>query len=261
MDTLGIIRQLEGDPALRAQLRAVLLGDDMLELPELVRRLAARLEQLVDTQQRIEQRLEQLADAQQRTEQRLEQLADAQQRTEQRLEQLADAQQRTEQELAQVVIAQQAMLRWQQRADDQFAELKGSALESRVRQDPRRFVPRRLATGARLIDDARLSALLDALDEASAAEVERADALIEARLPDTSDVIFVVEAAWTAHVDDVERAQSRAATLARSGASTRALVVSHTTPDAVVLAAAGRAGVAVVGESDGLLVPRQPSAA
>ena len=247
MDTLGIIRQLEGDPALRAQLRAVLLGDDMLELPELVRRLAARLEQL--------------ADAQQRTEQRLEQLADAQQRTEQRLEQLADAQQRTEQELAQVVIAQQAMLRWQQRADDQFAELKGSALESRVRQDPRRFVPRRLATGARLIDDARLSALLDALDEASAAEVERADALIEARLPDTSDVIFVVEAAWTAHVDDVERAQSRAATLARSGASTRALVVSHTTPDAVVLAAAGRAGVAVVGESDGLLVPRQPSAA
>ncbi len=247
MDTLGIIRQLEGDPALRAQLRAVLLGDDMLELPELVRRLAARLEQLVDTQQRIEQRLEQLADAQQRTEQRLEQLA--------------DAQQRTEQELAQVVIAQQAMLRWQQRADDQFAELKGSALESRVRQDPRRFVPRRLATGARLIDDARLSALLDALDEASAAEVERADALIEARLPDTSDVIFVVEAAWTAHVDDVERAQSRAATLARSGASTRALVVSHTTPDAVVLAAAGRAGVAVVGESDGLLVPRQPSAA
>ncbi len=247
MDTLGIIRQLEGDPALRAQLRAVLLGDDMLELPELVRRLAARLEQLVDTQQRIEQRLEQLADAQQRTEQRLEQLA--------------DAQQRTEQELAQVVIAQQAMLRWQQRADDQFAELKGPALESRVRQDPRRFVPRRLATGARLIDDARLSALLDALDEASAAEVERADALIEARLPDTSDVIFVVEAAWTAHVDDVERAQSRAATLARSGASTRALVVSHTTPDAVVLAAAGRAGVAVVGESDGLLVPRQPSAA
>ncbi len=247
MDTLGIIRQLEGDPALRAQLRAVLLGDDMLELPELVRRLAARLEQLVDTQQRIEQRLEQLADAQQRTEQRLEQLA--------------DAQQRTEQELAQVVIAQQAMLRWQQRADDQFAELKGPALESRVRQDPRRFVPRRLATGARLIDDARLSALLDALDDASATEVERADALIEARLPDASDVIFVVEAAWTAHVDDVERAQSRAATLARSGASTRALVVSHTTPDAVVLAAAGRAGVAVVGESDGLLVPRQPSAA
>ncbi|MHB8295933.1 MAG: hypothetical protein ACYDH5_15210 [Acidimicrobiales bacterium] len=33
MDTLGIIRQIEADPALRAQLRAVLLGDELLGLP------------------------------------------------------------------------------------------------------------------------------------------------------------------------------------------------------------------------------------
>ena len=36
MDTLGIIRQMESDPALRAQLRAVLLGEEVLSLPALV---------------------------------------------------------------------------------------------------------------------------------------------------------------------------------------------------------------------------------
>jgi uncharacterized coiled-coil protein SlyX len=33
MDTLGIIRQIESDPGLRGQLRAVLLGDEVLHLP------------------------------------------------------------------------------------------------------------------------------------------------------------------------------------------------------------------------------------
>jgi len=36
MDTLGIIRQIESDPGLRAQLRAVLLGDEVLQLPGVV---------------------------------------------------------------------------------------------------------------------------------------------------------------------------------------------------------------------------------
>jgi regulator of replication initiation timing len=36
VDTLAIIREMEADPGLRAQLRAVLLGDDLLRLPELV---------------------------------------------------------------------------------------------------------------------------------------------------------------------------------------------------------------------------------
>ncbi len=36
MDTLAIIREIEADPGLRAQLRAVLLSDDVLRLPELV---------------------------------------------------------------------------------------------------------------------------------------------------------------------------------------------------------------------------------
>ena len=37
MDTLEIIRQLQQDPALKAELRAVLLGEEILSLPALVR--------------------------------------------------------------------------------------------------------------------------------------------------------------------------------------------------------------------------------
>ncbi|MDR7555558.1 MAG: hypothetical protein QN157_08130 [Armatimonadota bacterium] len=105
-DFEGLLRALEKRAEWRAQLRRLLLTDELLSLPEIVRQLAVRVEQLAAAQQRTETRLEQLAAAQQRTETRLEQLAAAQQRTETRLEQLAAAQQRTETHLEQLADAQ-----------------------------------------------------------------------------------------------------------------------------------------------------------
>jgi hypothetical protein len=51
MDTFEIIRQLEADPALKAQLRAVLLGDDVLKLPSLV---AENSKQIAELGKRID---------------------------------------------------------------------------------------------------------------------------------------------------------------------------------------------------------------
>jgi multidrug efflux pump subunit AcrA (membrane-fusion protein) len=115
VDALEIIRQLEGDPALRAQLRALLLSEELLAMPQrlealqerLLNRLSDDIGGLVSAQQRTEARLEELAAAQQRTEARLEELAAAQQRTEARLEELAAAQQRTEARLEDLAAAQQ----------------------------------------------------------------------------------------------------------------------------------------------------------
>jgi hypothetical protein len=63
MDTLGIIRQIESDPGLRAQLRAVLLGDELLGLPgqvaqmiEVQRQMQAVLEAMVERMDRMEER-------------------------------------------------------------------------------------------------------------------------------------------------------------------------------------------------------------
>ncbi len=56
MDTLEIIRQIETDPAVRAQLRSILLGDDVLGLP-------AQVAALVEAQKRSENRLDRLEKA------------------------------------------------------------------------------------------------------------------------------------------------------------------------------------------------------
>ena len=256
MDTLGIIRQLEGDAALRAQLRAVLLGDELLELPGLVRRIDTILEELAQAQARTEERLEELAQAQARTEERLEELAQAQARTEERLEELAHAQARTEERLAHFEAAVEHRFLALER---DLGNVKGSALQARVQMDPRRFVPRRLATAVRVVDSERFERLVGALDEVHGEDVQLADALIDACVGGR-EVVFVVEAAWKAHLDDVERAARRAYALRPAGVDARALVVSHADPGPAVLAAAARRGVALVGETTGLLTPSEPSA-
>ena len=75
MNTLEIIRQIESDPALAAQLRAVLLGDAFLHLPEQVaentRAIASLTEQVAENTRAIAS----LAAAQERTEQKLARVA------------------------------------------------------------------------------------------------------------------------------------------------------------------------------------------
>ncbi|MCL4448368.1 MAG: hypothetical protein M1483_05940 [Actinobacteria bacterium] len=58
MDTLEIIRQIEADPALRAQLRAVLLGDDLINLPGLVAENSRLIKELIASQHVIVDRLD-----------------------------------------------------------------------------------------------------------------------------------------------------------------------------------------------------------
>ncbi len=113
-DLQGLMRALEEQPQARAQLRMLLLTNDVQALPEQFERLTGIVEQLAQAQQRTEERLERLeaivqalAEAQERTEQRLDKLAQAQERTERRLEQLAQAQERTERRLEQLAQAQQ----------------------------------------------------------------------------------------------------------------------------------------------------------
>ena len=258
MDALGIIRQMEGDPALRAQMRAVLLGDEMLELPSLVRHLAESQERTSQQLGKLIARIDELAEqvarltaAQAATETRLGELARAQAATETRLGELADSTARR----FDAVEARLYRVEWDlDKVRDDLGDVKGSQFELKVRDNPRRFVPRRLAASARLVGDEQLTALLEALDSTAADDVERADALIEAHLPGGGLAVLVVEASWTAHVDDVERAQRRCEALRASGVDARALVVSHVTPTEPVLDAARQARVALMAETDGLLV-------
>ncbi len=86
-------------PEWREELRRVVLTDEILELPTLVREIAESVQELAEAQKRTEQRLEELAAAQQRSEERLTrlesavaELAEAQKRTEAWVRELAQAQ-------------------------------------------------------------------------------------------------------------------------------------------------------------------------
>src|SRR5262244_2320539 len=90
-DFQDVVRLLEEHPEWRAELRRLLLTDNLLALPEQV---AA----LVEAQTRTEARVAELAEAQRRTESQVATLIS-------RVDELAAAQTRTEQQVAALVLA------------------------------------------------------------------------------------------------------------------------------------------------------------
>lgn len=157
-DFEDLVRLLYEHPEWRERLRALILPEDFLTLPQLVRdnteairrleeavaqlvefqrrayeefqayrqQTDAALRELAEAQKRTEQRVEELAEAQKRTDetvarlsQRVEELAEAQRRTEQRVEELAEAQKRTQEEFYAYRTSTDARLdRLEQRVDN-----------------------------------------------------------------------------------------------------------------------------------------------
>ena len=74
MDTLDIIRQVQADPALKAELRAVLLGEEVLGLPELVKDNSRHIAALTERMERVDEQLEKLVQVTQSHDKRLQRL-------------------------------------------------------------------------------------------------------------------------------------------------------------------------------------------
>jgi len=156
-----LVRLLEQHPEWSVELRRLVLSQELLTLPELVKALAEaqrrteeQVRALAEAQGRTEEQVRALAEAQRRTEERLEELdrriaalAEAQRRTEERLEELerrvtalAEAQRRTEERLEALAEAQRrteeqvrALAEAQRRTEERLEEL-GVAV-SKLRQD------------------------------------------------------------------------------------------------------------------------------
>ena len=205
-DFQDLLRLLEQQPQWKSALRTVLLDQEFLQLPGLVRELA-------EAQRQTEQRVAQLAEAQRHTEERLghlEQavahLAQAQQQTEQRVAQLAEAQRRTE-ETVRVLV-------------QEVGSLKGEALERRYRERAASYF-QRILRRIRVVDHQRLGLLLDdALDAGRIGPEERADVLeadvVVAGVWDGQEVYLVAEVSGLVTAHDVRRARRRAEVLQRA---------------------------------------------
>ena len=227
-----LVALLTQHPEWRADLRRLVLTEELLALPQIVR-------DLVEVQQRIEQQVAQLATAQQHTEQQVAQLtqqvaqlATAQQHIEQQVAQLATAQQHIEQQVAQLATAQQhteqqvaqltqqvaqltqqvAQLTQQVaqltegqrrterqivRLQDDVGELKGIVLEQRYRNRAFAYFSRLLRRMHTVTDDELVILLEEAvargvLSEDGMHEIARADVVVQGQRRESPGEVYLV---------------------------------------------------------------------
>ncbi len=136
-DVQDLMRVLTLHPEWQAELRRLVLTEELLSLPHLMRELATEVRALAAAQARAEERmdrleaaLERLAAAQARAEERmdrleaaLERLAAAQARTEARVEELAAAQARTEERVDRLEAALERLAAAQARTEEKVDRL------------------------------------------------------------------------------------------------------------------------------------------
>ena len=207
-----LVALLTQHPEWRAELRRLVLTEELLALPPIVR---------------------DLAEAQQRTEQQIAQLVEAQQRTEQQIAQLVEAQRRTERQIV--------------RLQDDVGELKGIVLEERYRNHAFAYFSRLVRRTHALMEDELVALLEEAvargsLSEDGMDEIARADVVVRGqRRESPGEVYLVVEVSWGVGPGDVERAVRRAALLSQTGLQTMPVVAGERiTDEAAELARAMR---------------------
>jgi hypothetical protein len=243
-----LIRLLTEHPEWRLELRHLLLPEDYLELPTIVRDLAmaqhrteerlerveAALERLAEAQRRTEERVEALAEAQRRTEERVGALTEAQRRTEERVEALAEAQRRTEERVGRLeatierlVAAVEALVeqvreltRTQEWIMDRLGGLRGRVLELEYeRKAGAYFGP--LLRRLRVVSPHTLEDELQAhLSREEFQDVLQLDLLVSGQAryhPDKPEVWLAVEVSAVVDREDVSRARRRAALLSQAG--------------------------------------------
>ena len=135
-DFLDLLRLLEQHPEWKTALRAAILGEELLQLPELVRRLAEAQERSQQQLYLLTQQVQALAEAHRRTEEaqhhateQIRALTEAQQRTEQRVSRLEDT-------VAELIHAQhhateqiRALTEAQQRTEQRVSRLEDTVAE------------------------------------------------------------------------------------------------------------------------------------
>jgi hypothetical protein len=237
-----LIRLLQERPEWRADLRRLVLTDELLALPELVR-------ELVQAQQRTEERVGRLEEAQQRTEARVGQLAESlgslRAETERRFQELATAQLTLTRRIDDLREAVQTLADRTYTLTTDVGELKGSDLERRYRERPFAYF-QRLIRQAHTLSGDELNAMLDRavtarqLTEEDVDEIVWADAIVRGRRRDDDQEVFlVVEASWGVGPYDVQRADKRAKLLAKAGVTTLPVVAGMwVTPDGELAARA-----------------------
>ncbi len=291
-DFHDLVRLIEQRPEWRAELRRLVLSEELLELPDIVRNLAeqmvvltarvdqltARVDQLAEQMvvltarvdeltARVDQLTARVDELTARVDQltaRVDQLAEQMVVLTARVDQLAAAQVATEERLSRVEEALLQLTRRVDLLDERVADLRGDFLERRYeRHAGAYFSP--LVRRVRPVDPDELDDLLDEglearrLTEQETREVRRADLILRGRRPENGEPHYlIVEVSAGIGASDVRRASRRASLLGRLRPALAVVAGEFVTRDARELAAS--LGVTIVTdgrreEADGLSAP------
>jgi prefoldin subunit 5 len=262
---------LEEKPEWREELRRLVLTDELLKLPEIVRELAEaqrrteeRLENLTVRVDALAEKLESLTARVDALTARVDALAEAQRRTEERLENLtarvdalaeklesltarvdaltarvdalAEAQRRTEEELRKLTARVNTLTR-------DVSELKGDSLERKYRERAFAYFSQLLRRAHTLSPDEIAELINQGVEEGIISDREGdellwTDVIVRGRRKDSGEEVYLaVEVSWGVGVEDVERAASRAEILRKFGFNVLSVVAGREiTPDAERLA-------------------------
>jgi len=244
-DMPDLTRILLDHPEWLAEVRRLVLTDELLNLPSLVRELAALQQRGEQRMDRVEKAIADLTAAQQRTGQQIADLTTAQQRTEQRLDgvekaiiELITAQRRTEQNV--------------DRLDRTLQTVRGTALEQKYTLHAAGYFGKWLRR-IKVIHPhgvmPEFEELLDSrLSEKEADDILLLDVILRGNLkrPETRPEIYLaMEVSVTIEPHDIQRAQVRSALLRKAGLPALPVVagerlneeadaLAHSTPIVVV---------------------------
>ncbi len=189
-----LVQILEQRPEWREELRRLVLTEDLLGLPQIVR-----------------------------------ELAEAQGRTEETVRGLAEAVRELSRHIDQLGRRVDVLVETQIKMGSDLEKLKGSDLERRYRERAPSYFRPLVQRGHTLTYDALYRVLDQAiargqLSQREADEIELADAIVRGRSQDDEQPVYlVVEVSWGVGTEDVRRASERAALLSKAG--TRAIPV------------------------------------
>jgi hypothetical protein len=269
-DFHDLIRLVETRPEWRAELRRLVLTNELLTVPDQLAALRARSEEqfqaLAEAQQRTDLQLATLTErvtaltvAQERTDsqltaltERVTALAAAQERmdnhltalTEQvtalteRVTTLTAAQERMDRQLATLTEQVAALTRVVHTLTVDVGTLKGKSLEADYRSRGHAYLSRVIRRPHVLTADELMTIIEDARDRGMLSDIEAQD-LYETdlvvrgrRLEDGTEVYLVVEVSWGVGPHDVERALQRARMLSHIGLATIPVVAGeHILPE------------------------------
>jgi hypothetical protein len=226
-DYTDLVRLLNEHPEWRADLRRLILSEELLTLPEIVRELA-------EAQRRTEEQVRALAEAQQRNEARLASVEERLIRLEsivealvEQVRSLTEAQQGNEERLSRLgsiveILVEQvrALTEAQQRTERTVGDLKGDMLELTYQNKAGAYfgpLLRRL----QVVKPHTLEDRLEVhLSEEEFKDVLLLDLLVSGRPrhhPDIPEVWLAIEVSAVIDQEDVDRARRRAELLSRAG--------------------------------------------